>query len=58
MNKLDRIIYKSGYRKDFVAKKLRVHPVNISRWVKGTKPSPKYLIKLCEFFNCNEEDIV
>lgn len=51
-------IVKSGYKKKYVADRLGVSVVVLSRWINGhSKPSLENAFKLAEILNCKVDDL-
>ncbi|WP_246326869.1 helix-turn-helix domain-containing protein [[Anoxybacillus] calidus] len=49
---------KSGYRKDYVAKKLGVGMRQLNKYIRGESfPSVPRLFMLAELFNCQTDDL-
>lgn len=49
---------KSGYRKDFVAKKLNIGVRQLDKYIKGDSfPSVPRLFMLAELLNCKADDL-
>ena len=58
MNNIKQVIWDSGYRKNYVAEQIGVHPSHISMWISGTrKPSKPRVRKLCKLLNCKVKDL-
>ena len=58
MNNIKQVIWDSGYRKNYVAAKIGVHPSHISMWISGDrKPSKPRVRKLCKLLNCKVKDL-
>ena len=58
MNNIKQVIWDSGYRKNYVAEKVGVHPSDISLWISGDrKPSSARVRKLCKLLNCKVKDL-
>ena len=57
--RLNRLIKNTGFRKDFIAKKIGVHPSYLSHYCKGRRiPQQKVLNRLIKVLGCQIEDIV
>ena len=53
MNKIKEVIWNSGYRKNYIAEQIGVHPSIISMWInESRKPSKSRVRKLCKILNC------
>ena len=58
MNKIKEVIWNSGYRKNYVAEQLGVHPSDISMWISETRKPSKYRVrKLCKILKCKVLDL-
>ena len=58
MNTINDAIEKSGLRKNFIAKKMGVHPSHISMWISGVRTINKPRIRmLCKILNCKVVDL-
>jgi len=58
MNNIKQVIWKSGYRKNYIAKEIGVPPSHISMWIsEDRKPSSDRVRKLCKILNCKVRDI-
>ena len=58
MNNIKQVIWDSGYRKNYVAEKLGVHPSHISMWISETrKPSKPRIRMLCKLLGCKVVDL-
>ena len=58
MNNIKQAIWDSGYRKNYVAEQIGVHPSHISMWISGDrKPSSARVRKLCKLLNCKVKDL-
>tara|TARA_R100000808_G_C2143499_1_gene151278 strand:+ start:650 stop:862 length:213 start_codon:yes stop_codon:yes gene_type:complete len=58
MNKIKEIIWESGYRKNYIAEQIGVHPSHISMWIAENRlPSKPNLRKLAKFLNCKIKDL-
>ena len=58
MNNIKQVIWDSGYRKNYVAEQIGVHPSHISMWISGTrKPSKPRIRKLCKLLSCKVMDL-
>lgn len=58
MNNIKEIIWDSGYRKNYIAEKMNVHPSVISMWISGSRvPSANRIKKLCKILNCKKTDL-
>jgi len=58
MNNIKQVIWKSGYRKNYIAKEIGVPPSHISMWIsEDRKPSSERVRKLCKILNCKVRDI-
>ena len=58
MNSIKQVIWNSGYRKNYIAEKVGVHPSHISMWISGTrKPNSARIRKLCKILNCKVRDL-
>ena len=58
MNNIKKVIWKSGYRKNYIAEKIGVPPSHISMWIsEDRKASPERVRKLCKILNCKVRDL-
>jgi len=58
MNKIKEVIWDSGYRKNYIAKKIGVQSSSISMWISGVRiPSKARIRHLCKLLNCKVIDI-
>ena len=58
MNNIKEVIRDSGYRKNFIAKKIGAQPSHISMWIAGIRvPSNERIRKLCKVLNCKVRDL-
>ena len=58
MNNIKKVIWKSGYRENFIAEKIGVPPSHISMWIsEDRKPSSDRVRKLCKILGCKVRDI-
>lgn len=55
---LQKLIDESGYRKDYIAKRIGVCKSQISHWISGRrKPNKNNIEKLAIILNCSVEDL-
>ena len=58
MNNIKKVIWKSGYRKNFIAEKIGVPSSHISMWIsEDRKVSPDRVRKLCKILGCKAADL-
>ena len=58
MNNIKQVIWDSGYRKNWIAGKIGVHPSHISMWISGDrKPSSERIRKMCKVLRCKVADL-
>ena len=58
MNNIDKVIWKSGLRKGYIAEQMGVLPSNISMWISGDRiPSKPRIRVLCKILNCKVKDL-
>ena len=58
MNNIKQVIADSGYRKNWIAEKVGVHPSHISMWIsESRKPSKLRIRMLCKLLNCKVVDL-
>ena len=58
MNKIKEVIWNSGYRKNYIAEQIGVHPSIISMWISENRvPSKDRVRKLCKILNCKAGDL-
>ena len=58
MNNIKKVIWNSGYRKNYIAKEIGVPPSHISMWIsEDRKPSSDRVRKLCKILNCKVRDL-
>ena len=58
MNRIDEVIWESGYRKGYVAKLMGVQPSHISMWIAGDRvPSKPRIRQLCKILKCKVKDL-
>ena len=58
MNNIKKVIWKSGYRKNYIAKEIGVPPSHISMWISQERtPSPERVRKLCKILGCKTVDL-
>tara|TARA_Y100000310_G_scaffold311416_1_gene357669 strand:- start:1091 stop:1309 length:219 start_codon:yes stop_codon:yes gene_type:complete len=58
MNNIEKVIWKSGFRKGFIADKMGLVQSNISNWISGERvPSKSNIRKLCKILNCKVKDL-
>ena len=58
MNNIKKVIWKSGYRKNYIAEKLKVPPSHISMWISEDRiPNPERVRKLCKILGCKTVDL-
>ncbi len=58
MNRIKQVIWDSGYRKNYIAEQIGVHPSHISMWIKeDRKPNKARIRKLCKILGCKVVDL-
>ena len=58
MNNIKKVIWKSGYRKNYIAEKIGVPPSHISMWISGDRlPNSDRVRKLCKILGCKTVDL-
>ena len=58
MNKINEVIWNSGLRKGFIAKKMGISQSNISMWIAETRvPSKPRIRMLCRLLKCKVKDL-
>ena len=58
MNRIKEVIWNSGYRKNYIAEQIGVHPSIISMWISENRvPSKDRVRKLCKILNCKAGDL-
>lgn len=58
MNKINEVIWNSGLRKGFIAKKMGISQSNISMWIdERRKPNKQRIKELCKILDCTKEDL-
>ena len=58
MNNIKKVIWDSGYRKNYIAEKIGVPKSHISMWIsEDRKPNPDRIRKLCKILNCKAGDL-
>ena len=58
MNNIKQVIWDSGYRKNYIAEKLGVHPSHISMWIaENRKPNKARIRAMCKLLNCKVKDL-
>ena len=58
MNNIKKVIWKSGYRKNYIAEKIGVPPSHISMWIsEDRKASPERVRMLCKILGCKAADL-
>jgi plasmid maintenance system antidote protein VapI len=55
---LAKLIDERGFRKGYVAERIGVNPIQITRYLKGQMPSVNVLLEMSEFFNIDMKDWV
>ncbi len=58
MNNIKKIIWKSGYRKNYIAEKIGVPPSHISMWIsEERKPNTHRINAMCKILKCKVADL-
>ena len=58
MNRIDEVIWDSGYRKGYIAEQMGVQPSHISMWIsEDRKPSKSRIRQLCKLLKCKVKDL-
>ena len=58
MNNIKKVIWKSGFRKGYIAEQMGIAPSNISNWISGDrKPSKPNIRMLCKILKCKVKDL-
>ena len=58
MNNIKQVIADSGYRKNWIAEKVGVHPSHISMWIsEERKPNKPRIRMLCKVLGCKVLDL-
>ena len=58
MNNIKKVIWKSGYRKNYLAEKIGVPPSHISMWISEERtPNPYRVRMLCKILGCKTADL-
>ena len=58
MNNIKKVIWNSGYRKNYIAEKIGVPPSHISMWISGDRlPNSDRVRKLCKILGCKAADL-
>ena len=58
MNNIKQVIWDSGYRKNYIAEKLGVHPSHISMWIaENRKPNKARIRAMCKILKCKVADL-
>ena len=58
MNNIKQVIADSGYRKNWIAEKVGVHPSHISMWIsEERKPNKPSILMLCKVLGCKVLDL-
>ena len=58
MNKINEMIWGSGLRKGFIAKKMGISQSNISvRINESRKPNKQRIRELCKILNCTKQEL-
>ena len=58
MNKINEVIWNSGLRKGFIAKKMGISQSNISMWIdERRKPNKQRIKELSKILDCTKEDL-
>ena len=58
MNNIKKVIWKSGFRKGYIAEQMGIAQSNISNWISGDrKPSKPNIRMLCKILKCKVKDL-
>ena len=58
MNYIEKVIWKSGFRKGYIAEQMGVVQSNISMWIAGDRiPSKPRIRMLCKILKCKVKDL-
>ena len=58
MNNIDKVIWDSGLRKNYIAKEMGVLPSMISMWISGErKPNSERIRMLCKILKCKVRNL-
>jgi len=58
MNNIKQVIWDSGYRKNYIAEQIGVHPSHISMWISQERvPSKPRVRALCRILGCKVKDL-
>ena len=58
MNNIKKVIWNSGYRKNYIAEKIGIPPSHISMWISEDRvPSKERVRMLCKILGCKTVDL-